>query len=494
MQLPVAGSLITALALAATPVLAEQAPEGIERDVRVLASPTFEGRGIDGPGLNAAAGYLAARLIEAGAQPLNSESFFQPVSLRSHTSLKVSASLAIGNGRAVEGDVFSLSGAVTQPVNRQAEVLLVSWGDDTASFPAADPEIAFADRIVIFADLRQDTASAPPDRVLALFQQAVAEKPLLLMTAVAGLRRNLKELSELAETDSAEAGETDDGPAWRYTIEGFDPSLSGAIDREWLIGAIPGLDPQRASILEPGQGQLEVGLDGYRTRSHETYNVVAQVPGTSSELAPVLFSAHFDHLGLQDGTYFPGADDNASGVAVLLELARKIATRPIRRTVHFAFFTGEEHGLLGSQAFAKANRETLGAYAALVNIDAIGRAAADNPANEMTVFELGLKCLPELQGHFQSAFSAAGIDLVAFGDFAMLAPMDATCELLSSGQGGAPSDQLSLAAMGVPSILLHGGLGSDYHQPTDTADKILYPRLNAVADALENTLRRMDQE
>ncbi len=109
-------------------------------------------------------------------------------------------------------------------------------------------------------------------------------------------------------------------------------------------------------------------LNGYRTQ-----NIIGYIPGTTCPDSFLVFTAHYDHLGLMGkNTYFPGANDNASGVAMVLNLARYFNAHPQRFSVAFIFFSGEELGLLGSGYFTENSPIRLSAIKFLVNLDLVG--------------------------------------------------------------------------------------------------------------------------
>lgn len=176
-------------------------------------------------------------------------------------------------------------------------------------------------------------------------------------------------------------------------------------------------------------------------------NVVATLPGIDRTLAAVVIGAHVDHLGKVRGKVHPGADDNASGVAVLLEVARALAKQgPFARDVVFVAFSGEEDGLKGSRSFVKAM--TTKAHS-MVNLDVVGRKAA------------GGKLLV-LDGNSASEW----VHIVRGVGFTT----GVNAELAK--EGGGASDQQAFLEAGVPAIQLFSGPNVDYHKPTDTADKV----------------------
>lgn len=192
----------------------------------------------------------------------------------------------------------------------------------------------------------------------------------------------------------------------------------------------------------------------------EAENVVAWLPGSDPSRAEelVVVGAHYDHLGRFEGegdTTYNGADDNASGTAALLALARAFAALPPaarpRRPMVFAAFAAEEHGLLGSKALI-ASRLDPGDVAFMLNLDMVGR----SQGKVQVVGDGYATGLTELV-HVANAAERGGpaLDLVLAGtDYA------------------GNSDHHPFMEADVPFLFLHTGLHEDYHQLSDHADKI----------------------
>lgn len=191
-------------------------------------------------------------------------------------------------------------------------------------------------------------------------------------------------------------------------------------------------------------------------------NVIASVRGSDSKLRSewIVIGGHYDHLGLGDrnssmsaadlGKIHHGADDNASGTAGVLELARLIARnkQSFKRSVMLMTFAGEELGLFGSSHFVNHPPVPLASINAMFNMDMIGR-LANRSLNVM-----GTGTAPEFPAWIEDANKEIGLSLA-----------------LSNG-GHEGSDHLSFDGKHIPTLFFFSGLHSDYHRPTDTADKI----------------------
>jgi hypothetical protein len=196
-------------------------------------------------------------------------------------------------------------------------------------------------------------------------------------------------------------------------------------------------------------------------------NVVGIIPGKNPKLKgqSVVLSAHYDHLGhgwpnVRDafkGQVHPGADDNASGIAVMLELAKSLAKSAPDRTIVFLASTAEESGLLGARHYVKVMKDYPVTKAiADVNLDTVGRAG-----EKVMVF--GGTSATEWRFIFMGTAATTGIQT----DIVM--------------QAVNASDHTAFLEAGVPAIHLFGSPTAEYHRPSDTADKVKLASLMKVA-------------
>ncbi|MBI3820280.1 MAG: M28 family peptidase [Planctomycetes bacterium] len=196
-------------------------------------------------------------------------------------------------------------------------------------------------------------------------------------------------------------------------------------------------------------------------------NIVGMLTGSDPKLASefVVVSAHYDHLGKVNDKIYPGADDDATGVAAVLEIARCLSGNPklVKRSVLFILFDLEEAGLVGSEAFVESPPVPLDKISLFITMDMIGRDTYDVVDNFLYV--LGAEHASGTKEWIKTAFEGMSINPGIVGT-----------DLI-----GNRSDYGPFAARKVPYLFFGTGEHRDYHKPTDTADKILYPKLTKNA-------------
>jgi hypothetical protein len=212
----------------------------------------------------------------------------------------------------------------------------------------------------------------------------------------------------------------------------------------------------------------EVNVEMEKT---ESQNVAALLPGIDSELKDeyVIVGAHYDHLGmggpgsgsraLDTLAVHYGADDNASGVAAVIELAEKLAgEKKNRRSIIFAAFGAEEMGLVGSKAFTANPPVNTENMIAMFNFDMVGR--LDSVSNAISI------------GGTQTAKETEEI----------ITRLNPGFKLAMSGEGIGPSDHASFYLQDIPVFFISTGAHSEYHTPYDDADAINYIGAKKVAE------------
>jgi aminopeptidase YwaD len=466
-------------------------PKELLEIIRVLAAPEMAGRATGSPGMERAARYVAAEFERAGLRPGGEAgSYVQTFDAVTAIRLGDGNRLVLGGG---DGTREYLVGQDFTPFSfsdsgqARGEIVFAGYGitapeldyDDYAGVDVTgkmvlllsgeprerDPESPFRrPEAYRYSEVRYKVLNAREHgaRAVLLVTNPVAhgEDPEQLF-AIRGITSSAQSgilavnaLRRVAEDILADAG--------RSLRE-----LQLAIDRQ--------LRPQ--SFLVPGRRvEIEVRLVQERGRG---WNVVGLLPGIDPALQgqAIVVGAHYDHLGhggetslapSRFGEIHPGADDNASGVAGLIGLARLFAAAGgARRTIIFVAFAGEEMGLLGSAQYVKAPAVALDHTVAMLNLDMVGRLRGDR----LHVFGV------DTGTEFREALEAANRDV--------------GLELRFSGDGYGPSDHTPFYAKDRPVLFFFTGPHEDYHRPTDTPDKINAAGLARVVGLIGGVLRRV---
>jgi aminopeptidase YwaD len=239
--------------------------------------------------------------------------------------------------------------------------------------------------------------------------------------------------------------------------------------RECVIG--------RAAYLQYFSARSAAAAHAGLSGALPTQNVIAMQPGTDPALRSeyVVIGAHYDHLGRSSfdaldpdakNAIHHGADDNASGTAAVLELARRFHATPARRSIIFVNFSGEELGDLGSQYFVDNPPVPLDSITAMLNFDMVGRLRND----KLIVY--GVTTATEMRDIVDSANTAQPpLAITALGD------------------GFGPSDHASFYGKKIPVLQFFTDMHEDYHKATDVASKINVPGEARVIDYAERVAR-----
>lgn len=245
---------------------------------------------------------------------------------------------------------------------------------------------------------------------------------------------------------------------------------------------------------------LDISTDVVR-RDAPAHNVVGVLLGSDPQLRgeAIVVGAHYDHLGRggqgslapREGDVHHGADDNASGTAALLELARLLASERgrLRRTVVFVAFGGEEEGLLGSKHYVEHPAHPISQTVAMINMDMVGRlregrlmiggvgtAGEWRELIERANSELNVRVDATGANASQDAGRRERMPVVIAANGQVVATAAAAPRFnLSLGEDGfGPSDHSSFYAKRIPVLFFFTGAHEDYHKPSDTADRINY--------------------
>ncbi len=210
-----------------------------------------------------------------------------------------------------------------------------------------------------------------------------------------------------------------------------------------------------------------------KTTLIKSQNVLGMVKGKTKPEEVVIVSAHFDHLGKKGDQIFHGADDNGSGTSTIIELAQAFALARANehapdRSILFLLVTGEEKGLLGSEYYVNNPLVPLSNTVADVNVDMIGRLDAKYKDNPNYIYVIGSDRLStdlhKINEEVNQKYTQIALDYTYNSES-------------DPNKYYYRSDHYNFAEKGIPSIFFFSGVHEDYHQPTDTSDKINYEKM-----------------
>ena len=425
-------------------------PSDIIRRVAVIADDSMLGRGTPSRGVELTAAYVASEFRRAGLRPGGDHgSYLQRFRISrwvidpARSSVQFTAGATNATTR-VGRDARYIDGQIPEDPIR-GPLVLVGPGDSTESV---------TNRIVLLApDISRPITPAFNDRVLHL--AAAGAKAILI----------LSNRDSAAFADRLRVAET---PRWSRDLEPASTLAPILEVHERTLGQVlthAGIDPGRLRGSEPVEKSLrgltvEIRLMKKVLTNVEASNVVGILDGSDPSLRHeyLSFSAHIDHIGITPGlrdSVNNGADDNASGVAGLLELVEAFtAGQHPRRSLVFLAPGAEEPGLLGSAHFTEHPPVPLRAIVADINMDLIGRNWPDS------VIAVGID---------QSSLGETLSRVVqAHGELRMTPIADRWPEERIFYR----SDHYNFARRGVPILFFTSGTHADYHRPTDEPDRI----------------------
>ena len=440
----------------------ESSADRILADIRWLSDPSREGRGIATAGLEAAGTYIEARLQRLGLAPAGEGGGYRHAfQVPTEVKIEPATSLKLG-GAAVAAEAMTVASYSAEGVVR-GPLVLAGYGIVDAK-TGVDDYAGLNVRGKIVVVRRFAPEAAPGTTVDAEAQRRLGDVRRKAFAAREKGARALLVVDAPLAPKGVEASAfkmPDEAPLPARRVEGTgDAGIPVAFVRRAAFSATLARLEKRL----PVSVSLSVDLTVKRAPA---YNVVARVPAGAPEAERlpglVVLGAHYDHLGfgeaysLAPDSKLPhgGADDNASGTAVLMEVARSLMERraTLKRDVLVLAFSGEEEGTLGSTAFMRAPPPPLAAkdMVAMVNLDMVGRLRD----NRLTV--LGRGSSDGWPALLEAACSAARIDCAGTG---------------GTADGYGPSDQMAFYVAGIPVAHFFTGSHPDYHKPSDTADKI----------------------
>lgn len=445
----------------------------LREHLEVLASDAYQGRDTGKEGQKMAANYLRERFQDFGIPPLNSpgvtQGYYQPYEL----------------------------------IEEKAGSLRITSRSGALSFP--DEVVYFSEPFTGKRTLRELTiakgelpAAVKPAKSILLDlrgQSDQARGSSSIRSAIGGLRANEPEVVFVALSEEVHSGMASfvhaGGSRMRLAAEAQARSNAGSgpqvvmLGPEGLTALVGRRKAARLQAMPSGaRMKARIGLSKEPQADRVVAeNVLAYIEGSDKKEELIIITAHYDHIGVENGVVYNGADDDGSGTVALLEIAEAFAKAKAeghgpRRSVLVMPVSGEEKGLLGSRYYSEHPVFPLEGAVANLNIDMIGRTDSAHAATAPYVYIIGSDRLSTELHAINEQANRAHVGLVL--DYTFNAEDDPNRFYYRS-------DHYNFARKGVPCIFYFSGVHQDYHQPGDDVEKIRFDLLEQRAKLVFHT-------
>jgi hypothetical protein len=534
-------ALIAAISVAALAQQPQQTPsvDRLRQVITYLASDSLEGRRTGTPGANDAAHYIAGEFNRFGLRPgmqvarpartrgENQARYLQPFPFVSKVELGTDNLLVIAPRSPDNLTSFKVGtdwmplGFSSNGAMQGSETVFAGYGISSAELQYDDYAVSnVKGRVAIVFSGTPDGdnphgqfAQAGQVRFKAAAARAAGARALLIISSEEKLQDD--RLSRLSYDNAGEAGI----PVLVVSRQTAAEVLGGSVSDLWVFEKAAdsrGVTSNRGDgysvaqrLRQPSKHSINLSVEVVR-RESPSFNVIGVLPGSDPKLKDeaIVIGAHYDHLGRggqgslapREGDIHHGADDNASGVAGLLELARVLSSQnpKPRRTIVFIAFSGEEEGLIGSSYYVNHPVVPLANTVAMINLDMIGR------LNERRLIIGGVGTASEWRS-FIDASNSTGTVVTSVKVAGMPIPMTSNgkptgntdpskkFDLTTNEDGFGPSDHSSFYAKQIPVLFFWTGTHNDYHKPSDTAEKINYEGEARIVSFVASIVRDVDK-
>jgi Zn-dependent M28 family amino/carboxypeptidase len=499
--------LLSAVLAQAPQPAANIRPEDLKADIAFLTSPPLAGRMSLERGSDVAIQWIASEFAKAGLSAPYNGSYLQPVELEEFHPDPAAQKLRVGSNEC--SFIKDFVGTFPKDGSYKGEAVFAGYGitalaygyDDYANIDAKGKVVVMFDHEpqendpksifngignTRYANSRLKTINAQNHGAVAvvLVNEPNRKHPSNLdrLKRIPGFEQRLVKFPSQSLVDSEVKI-----PLFTVSDEVGESilKLTGKSGKELQAAIDSDLKPRS----QPLKTTIELVVKNADYRRAMSANVIGVLEGTDPQLKSeaVVYSGHYDHDGVRDGKMYPGADDNASGTVGVVELAKAFTLNRAKpkRSIVFAVFAAEERGLLGSYYYVAHPLFPMNKTVAVVNFDMIGRnetpSAQTNGLRQIdpdTSNELGLIGTiysPDYRQAVEQRNKAVGLNLNYTWD------QDAALNVFQR------SDQFPFSLKDVPAMWWFTGFHPDYHQPTDTVEKINFPKMTKILELAYRT-------
>lgn len=479
--------------------------KNLRADLTFLASDALEGRMSLQRGSEVAIQFIAAEFAKAGLKPLAGDSFLQEVELIEYRADPRAMRITLRRGGREEqfGYVKDFIGGFPRETTVSAPVVFAGYGITAPEFGYDDyTGVDVKGKIALVFD-HEPQENDPKSVLNGVGNTRHANSRLKVINAQ---KHGAVGVLLVSEPNRKHPSNQERLARIPGILDRITRNAQQALaDSETKIPLLTISDALAAKLLEPTgkkPGELQSAIDATlksqsqaladtnvemrivnaEHRRAVSHNVIGLIEGGDPNLKDetIIFSGHYDHDGVREGKIYYGADDNGSGTVGVIELARAFAMNPAKpkRSLLFAVFAAEERGLLGSYYYAAHSLRPVDKTRAVINFDMIGRnetpstqtdglveIAADT-SNELNL--IGVINSPEYRAVVERENAKVGLKLNYKWD------ADAALNIFQR------SDQFPFALHDIPAVWWFTGFHPDYHQPTDTVDRINFVKMEKI--------------
>lgn len=407
----------------------------VKEFTKTLCSQEFHGRGYVNNGCNIAAEYIKKTFQEIGLAPINgtySQEFsFNVNTFPSHCSIKL--------------DNYPLKPGIDFLVNPSSgSTCLLAACRDGKAFP-----ILFIDGVNFFSDKK---------KIMGLRTDFDFKKDSVLVVDLidckdSQIKEIRKELTILAN--------------YRPVVEIINEKFTWSVSQTVFL--FPYIQIQK-KVFSLSQDSIFINIENKFIENFHAENIFGAIPARKKTDKTIIISAHYDHLGrMGEATYFPGANDNASGNGMLLSLTEKLIRKPLKNyNIVFVAFAGEEAGLIGSEFMVNQPLFPLKNIRFLLNLDIMGSGEDGITVVNSTLFDKEFKILSNLNSRKKMI------------------------KQIKPRGPAANSDHFHFTQKGVPSFFIYTmGPNKHYHDVYDTFEELSFDAFESLSKLLESFLRKL---
>lgn len=466
----------------------------LQNHLKVLASDEYEGRETGKKGQKMAAEYIANYFKGLGLPPVLGDSYYQEIPMRLLDPSSVNIKTPVKEYKFLE-DFYFFPGQFDDQVIEVDEIIFAGYGINTDKYNDFAGLDVKGKMLMVFDQepfsKKGKSLLSGEDKISAWswnwrlkIEEAEKQGATGLLIVVKDIDKRLKRIKGWLKSPGLELVKEEAGDAGFpifYISEGMASELMAATKKrpEKLRSYI---SKKGRTINFPIPGKVTLNIKRKETLM-QSENVLGYIEGTDLKDELIVITAHYDHLGMREGKIYNGADDDGSGTVAVLELAEAFAEAKKnghgpRRSVLIMPVSGEEKGLLGSQWYVENPVFPLEKTVADLNIDMIGRKDKKHDENENYIYLIGSDKLSTELHNISEHANSEHVQLTL--DYTFNDPEDPNRFYYRS-------DHYNFAKNNIPVIFYFSGTHEDYHKPSDTVDKINFPKMERVTKLVFHT-------